>query len=131
MSQENVELVRTGIDAYNRRDLNALLQHMASDFVFDMSRAIGPQRGVYELDEFRMWVEDMWATFEVHRFEAHEFIEAGDQVVVPVTAHARGRDGIEITADTASVYTLRDGELARLTMYQGRQEALEAAGLSE
>ena len=101
MSQENVELVRTGIDAYNRRDLNALLQHMASDFVFDMSRAIGPQRGVY------------------------------DQVVVPVTAHARGRDGIEITADTASVYTLRDGELARLTMYQGRQEALEAAGLSE
>jgi ketosteroid isomerase-like protein len=131
MSQENVELVRTGIDAYNRRDMDTLLERIASDFVFDRSRSISPERGILTLDQFRSWVEDTWATFEVFRFEAHEFIEAGDHVVVPVTAHARGRDGIEITANTATVYTFRDGELARLTMYQGRQDALEAVGLRE
>jgi ketosteroid isomerase-like protein len=131
MSEENVEIVRAGIDAYNRRDLDALLEHAASDFVFDLSRAIGPQRGILNLDEFRSWVEDMWSTFESHRFEPHDFHEAGDQVVVPVTARAVGRDGIEITAETASIYRLRNGKIARITMYQERQEALEAAGLSE
>jgi ketosteroid isomerase-like protein len=131
VSQENVQIVRAGLDAYNRRDLDALLEHAAPDFVFDLSRAIGPQRGVYELDQFRAWVTDLWATFEVHQFEPHEFIDAGEHVVVPVTAHARGRDGVEATADTASVYTFRDGAVTRISMYQGRQEALEAVGLSE
>jgi ketosteroid isomerase-like protein len=131
MSRENIEIVRAGLDAFNRRDLEGLLEHAAPDFVWDMSRAIGPQRGVYRLAEFRSWVEDMWATFELHRFEAHEFIEAGEHVVVPVTAHAKGRDGVEATADTASVYTFRDGAVTRIAMYQGRQEALEAVGLRE
>jgi ketosteroid isomerase-like protein len=131
MSQENVEIVRAGIDAYNRRDLDALLEHAAPDFVFDLSRAVGPQRGLYDLDQFRAWACDMWATFEEHRLEAHEFIEAGDHVVVPITAHARGRDGIEAGADTASVYTLRDGAVTRISIYQGRQEALDTVGLPE
>ena len=126
-----MEIVRTGIDAYNRRDSDALFEHVAPDFVFDLSRAVGPVHGVLTLDECRAWVEDMWATFEVHEFEPHEIIEAGDQVVVPVTAHGRGRDGIEATADTAGVYTFRDGAVIRLSMYQGREEALAAAGLSE
>ena len=131
MSEENVELVRAGIDAYNRRDLDAILQHMASDFVFDRSRSISLNRGVLTLDEFRRWMEEMWATFEVQRFEADEFIEAGESVVVPVTVHARGREGIEAQAHTAVVYTFRDGAVTRMAMYNELQEALEAAGLSE
>ena len=131
MSEENVELVRAGIDAYNRRDLDAILQHMASDFVFDRSRSISLNRGVLTLDEFRRWMEEMWATFEVQRFDADEFIEAGESVVVPVTVHARGRDGIEAQAHTAVVYTFRDGAVSRMAMYNELQEALEAAGLSE
>jgi len=131
MSQENVEIVRAGIDAYNRRDLDALLEHAAPDFVFDMSRSVGPQRGMYSLDQLRSWVGDMWATFEIHQLKAHEFIEVGEHVVVPITAHARGREGIEATADTASVYTLRDGAVTRISMYQSRREAIEAVGLRE
>ena len=126
-----METVRAGIDAYNRRDWDALLEHAAPDCVWDMSRAIGPQRGVYKVAELRSFLEDLAATFESHRFEAHEFIEAGEHVVVPTTAHARGRDGIEVEAQTASVYTFRDGAIVRMTMYQGRREALEAVGLSE
>jgi ketosteroid isomerase-like protein len=131
MSQENVEIVRAGLDAYNRRDWDVLLEHAGPDFVWDMSRAIGPQRGVYKLADLRSFLEDLATTFEFHRFEAHEFIEVGEHVVVPTTAYARGRDGIEVEARTATVYTFRDGAITRMTMYQGRQEALEAAGLSE
>jgi ketosteroid isomerase-like protein len=56
---------------------------------------------------------------------------ARSEVVVPNTAHIRGRDGIEVTARSAFVYTVESGQIARLRMFQERAEALEAAGLGE
>jgi ketosteroid isomerase-like protein len=131
MSRQKVELVRAGIEAFNRQDWEAVLEHAAPDFVLDMSRSIGPRRGTYKLDQLRSYLEDFGETFESFRIEADEFIEAGERVVVPTTAHARGRDGIEAQAHTALVYTFRDGAVTRMVMYQGRQEALKAAGLRE
>jgi hypothetical protein len=63
--------------------------------------------------------------------EAMEHLAAGEHVVVPLTIHFEGRDGIETTADTAHVWTIRDGLVVRLCLYQEREEALEAAGLSQ
>jgi ketosteroid isomerase-like protein len=43
MSQENVEILRAALDAFNRGDLEAALKDFAPDFEFDFSQAIGPQ----------------------------------------------------------------------------------------
>src|SRR5205809_6470582 len=51
MSQENVEIVKANIDAYNREDWNALAKDAAPGFEMDFSRAIGPWRGVFGLDQ--------------------------------------------------------------------------------
>jgi ketosteroid isomerase-like protein len=131
MSRENVEVVRAGIEAFNHEDWDAVLEHAATDFVLDMSRSIGPRRGTYELDQLRSYLKDFGETFESFRIEADEFIEAGEHLVVPITAHAHGRDGIEGKARTAFVYTFRDGAVTRMVMYQGRRHALEAAGLPD
>jgi ketosteroid isomerase-like protein len=74
---------------------------------------------------------DFAASWESVRGEPDEFIEVGDLVVVPWTTYARGRDGIELVAHMALVYVVRDGAIERISMYQERQDALEAAGLSE
>ena len=37
MSQENVEIVRRGVEAYNRRDLDGILENWAPDGVVDWS----------------------------------------------------------------------------------------------
>ena len=63
--------------------------------------------------------------------EPHEFIEAGDLVVVPGTQHLKGRDGIEVAVRGAFVWTIRNGAIERMVMYQSRQDALEDLGLSE
>ena len=132
MSQENVEIVRAALDALNREDIDAALKDAAPDFVFDFSRSVGLEAGVYKLDQMRTffgrWVGGMW---ESSRFEAYEFIEAGDLVMTPVTNLLRGRDGIEVQARGAWVWTFRDGSVARITFYRERQDALEAAGLQE
>jgi len=131
MSQENVELVRAWIDAVNRGDIDAALKDAAPDFEFDFSRAVGPRRGVFGLDEMRGFWDYFAGTFESLRIEPHEFIDAGECVIVPWTAHVVGRDGIEVQARTTWTWTIRDGAAERLCMYQEREEALEAAGLSK
>ena len=131
MSQENVEIVKTSIDAYNREDWDAFFKDFAPGFEMDFSRAVGPWRGVFGLDQNRRVVGEFRETWESARLEPHEFIEAGDLVVVPGTQHVKGRGGIEVAARGAFVWTIRNGAIERMVMYQSRQDALEAVGLSE
>jgi ketosteroid isomerase-like protein len=131
MSQENVEIVKANIDAYNREDWDAFFKDMAPGFELDFSRAVGPWRGVFGLDQFRRLMGEFRETWESARVEPHEFIEARDLVVVPLTQHLKGRGGIEVVVRSTNVWTIRNGAIERATMYQERQDALEDLGLSE
>ena len=131
MSQENVEIVKASIDAINRGDWDAAFQDAAPGFEQDFSRALGPWRGVFGLDQVKRIWEEFAASWESFRSEPHEFIEVGDHVVVPGTGHLVGRDRIEVETRVTFVYTIRNGALERITMYQERQDALEDLGLSE
>jgi ketosteroid isomerase-like protein len=132
MSEGNVEIVRRGVQAFNRRDLTQALALWSSDAEIDWSRSAGPLKGVYRghagLETF--W-DEFWSTFEAVELETHGFMQAGADVVVPNTAHLRGREGIEVVARSTFVYTVESGQITRLRMFQERAEALEAAGLSE
>jgi ketosteroid isomerase-like protein len=132
MSQENVEIIRAAIDAFNRKDWDAALKDAAPGFELDFSRAIGPQRGIYEGgDQLRRFLAELVEGWESVRFEPHEFLEAGDLVLATLTLHVKGRDGIELSSSPTMVWTIRDGAVVRMTMYQERREALEAVGPSE
>jgi ketosteroid isomerase-like protein len=129
MSEQHVELVRAVLDAYNRGDFEGMSDFAAPDCTLDWSRSIGPQRGVYGINELSTF--NIAEQVETARTEPEEFIEVGDQVVTPLVGHYRGRDGIEVTARFTYVWSIRDGAVVRVTLYQEREEALEAAGLSE
>ena len=131
MSQENIEVVRAFIDAFNRGDLEAALKHMDSDFEFDASRAIGPVGGVFRRDQIRAFYDEFFGLWESVRFEIDECIEAGEQVAVSFTNYHRGRDGIELKVRPSTVLTIRNGRIVHGCLYQEWQEALEAVGLSE
>jgi ketosteroid isomerase-like protein len=131
MSRENVEIVKANIDAYNREDWDAFFKDAGPGCEMDFSRAIGPWRGVFGLDQARRVVGEFRETWESARAEPHEFIEAGDLVVVPLTQHVKGRGGIEAVVRGAFVWTIRNGAIERVTMYQERRDAPEDLGLSE
>ena len=132
MSQENVEIVRRSLEAWNRRDLKAWLALFRSDAEIDWSRARGPFKGVYRgHDEFEAFWDVFWSTFDDVQVETHGFTEAGSEVVYSNTAHMRGRDGIEVVARSTFVNTVENGQITRFRMFQERAEALEAVGLSE
>jgi ketosteroid isomerase-like protein len=132
MSQENVEIVRRAIVAYNRRDFEAMGALNHPDVELDWSASRGLQAGVYKgWGEVMRMYQTFLETFQDVVIEPDRFIESGDSVVVPNSAQIRGRDGIETVARSALVFEVRSGRLARICLYQETSEALEAAGLQE
>ena len=128
MSQENVEIVRR---TYETDDPDPDLYD--AEAVFDNSNAIFADPGVYRgLDQIREFFDAQDEMWESQRYEPQEFIPIGvDQVVVPEKIISVGRDGVEVVARVATLYTLRAGKVTHLKNFQTKDEALEAAGLSE
>jgi ketosteroid isomerase-like protein len=134
MSQENVEIVRRSTDAVSRRDLDGWLKTWAQDAVLDWSNARSFDAGVYRgHGEIRAFAEGFLATWDEVRFDivyGPQEVEEG-LLITENVAYMRGRDGIEVQARSAWLITIRDGKQTSLTLYQAKQEALQAAGLSE
>jgi ketosteroid isomerase-like protein len=129
------ELDRAGlagavVEAINRGDWDAAFALLAPDFEYDLTRTISPHRGIHPRERMRELVEEFLGDWEQARYEPEGVREAGDRVVMPFTTHFRGRDGIEVTAQATWVWTFRDGKIARLELFQDRDEALAAAGLA-
>ena len=133
MSRENVEIVRRGTDAYNRGDLDGLLENWAPDAVVDWSRSRGFDAGVFRgHDAIRAHWRRLLAAFDEVRIELVDPIGVeGDLLIVENLGYLRGRDGIEVQTRSALLITIRDGELTSFTLYQTKQEGLKAAGLRE
>jgi ketosteroid isomerase-like protein len=130
MSEENVEVVRKAI-AY---EYHGVGDRAEAEAIFDPDVVLnpideGPSHGP---DEMRYDWERWASAFEELRVTFEEIMDAGDQVVVVAHHEGRGQgSGIEVDARFYEVYTLREGKVSRVDEYTEREEALEAAGLSE
>lgn len=131
MSDQNVEIVRRMMDARNRGEIDVVMTFAAPDIEFDLSASAGTFAGVYTGHESLMRLWAAWSeVFSEMIWEAEEFIDAGDAVVVPVTFHARGREsGVETITRAVHVYWLRDGQVVRYRQLPSREAAFEAARL--
>ena len=132
MSRESVELVRRVIDAFNRRDVDALRALNHPDIEIDWSASLGPEPRIYRgPEEAAEFFNNYLGIFERVHLVPERFIDSGDLVVVPNTAQLRGRDGIQTVARSALVYEVRGGRILRLRLHQETSDALDAVGLSE
>jgi len=130
--REQPEVVKRFFEARKRHDLEGELAELHEAVVWDMSNSRSPYRGLYRgHDGFRQIRREAFEAWADVRREPQAFIEIGEHVVVPMRGRNRGRGGIELDWTAASVYTLREGKIARSELYQSPEEAREAAGLSE
>jgi ketosteroid isomerase-like protein len=130
--EQNVEIIRLGIDAFNRRDLDEVLRTYDPDAEVDWSPSPGVEAGIYRGREA---IRGLWNTFletwEQVTVSVDEFIDCGESVVVPNRTHFCGRDGIEVDAYSVSVVTLRDGRIVEWRLFRELDEALKAVGLEK
>jgi ketosteroid isomerase-like protein len=131
MSQENVEIVRQSLEAYGRRDIGALREINHPDLELDWSASRGWQARVFRgFEDALGFMTEYFEVFDEIVFDTVDFIETGEFVVVANVARQRGRDGIEVFARSALVFTVRDGRISRICLYQETEQALEAVGLA-
>src|SRR5262249_34997007 len=131
MSQENVQMVRRGYEAYARGDVPAMLADLDPEMITYREEPDGATfHGADGLmDAISEWVED----FDDFTLVPEQFIDANDtQVVVRVHQTATGsRSGASIEGDFWFVHTLRGTKAVRLDMFTSRTKAFEVAGLRE
>jgi ketosteroid isomerase-like protein len=134
MSQENVEIVRRAFESINQRDVDGALEDAADDFEVDWSNSLSPVKGIYRgKDQVRqLWAGFVEAFAELH-WDAEEIIDVDESRVIAVNhVRMRGRgSGVEVDATGAQLWTISGGKAQSLKLYQSKDEALEAAGLSE
>jgi ketosteroid isomerase-like protein len=132
MSEENVELARRGYEAFERGDLSAALEIFDPEMVTSVAPPI-PVAGTYRGPEGFLQVMLDWAeAFDELVQTGEEFIDAGEKVVVRTHHNSRGvGSGVPVERDFWYVWTVRSGKAVRLDIFNERDEALEAAALSE
>jgi ketosteroid isomerase-like protein len=132
MSQENVEFVRRGYEAWNRGDLDQIGRMTDDSFEWREASEVpggGARRGRDAFDRYLRSFRHYWRQFE---FEPIEIRDAGDRVLAVVIERGRSAHGdIEVRQRFVHVWTLREGKAVRLEGFYDEAAALEAVGLSE
>ena len=133
MSQENVELVRRGFEVYSRGDIDGTVADFAPDCRYTAAGIIPDRTGDFHGPEgYKEFIGWLRGEFDDAKAEVNELIDAGDTVVVGSTLHGRGRQsGAEAKFTFWQVWTIENGKFVRGQGFATRDEALEAAGLSE
>jgi ketosteroid isomerase-like protein len=132
MSQENVEIVRQGFAAFNRRDKDAWLAGCDAEYETVPSPdwpEIEPIKGAEAAWDYYVSADDAW---EPGPYEFDQARAVGNQVVGRLRREARGKaSGAAVTYSYWIVVTFRDTRVLRIEWFTDQAQALEAVGLSE
>lgn len=132
MSEENVELVRRLIQAFNDRDYSTLESIYSEDAVLSLIGGFADLTGAQfrnrdaVLDWLTDWVEtlDPQAQIESAR-------QVDDKVLAILNIAATGAaSGADTALRTGNVYSVRDGQISAHDAYYDVNGALKALGLS-
>jgi uncharacterized protein len=133
MSQENVDLIRRGLEAFNSEDMERILAFVDPDFETVVSGELSAEPDTYRgHDGVRRYFESFRDAMDEIRFEPERFWDAGEAVVVALCLTARGRQtAIRVEQRIAQVWSIRDGRAIGVRTYASIAEALRAARLQE
>jgi ketosteroid isomerase-like protein len=127
MSEENVEIVRSVYQGWSRGDFSQI-EVFHPDIDFEMvdwphqTRA----RGIEEM--WRTWRSTLSA-WDDFRAVPTEYVDCGHNVLVINQIQGSGKEsGAEVSAETATVWTVDGGRVVRLALYWDIARAREAAG---
>ena len=133
MSEENVEVLRKMMDAYNRRDRDTWLLLHEPEFEFRADPEWPESKTVRGREAVWNFVVGMSDAWEPDDFEMAEVLVAGgEKLVARFRRPVRGKaSGVADVLDYWAVTTFRGGRILSQEWFADRPNALEAAGLPE
>jgi ketosteroid isomerase-like protein len=135
MSQENVDVLRRGMDCFERRDVEAAIELLDPDVEWRpaFTALLGGEATVFRgHDGAREVMWQFWEVFSETHFEVSEIRDLGDQALAIGTMRARGTEsGAEIESPWASLVRSKKGKATSIRVFTDPAEAIEAAKASE
>jgi uncharacterized protein len=131
MSQENVEVVRLMLAAWNAGDMEGVRELWHPEAI--VRPAAGwPEPGPFVGREAVMQsFEQLRDAWEADTLEAtDDIIDIADRVVVGLAWRAAGH-GPELDMRVTQIFTVRKGRILGMESFWNHEEALEAVGLEE
>jgi len=127
MSRENVELVRSVYEGWARGDFS---NTGAYDPEIEFQMVDWPHQtrvsGIQQMSD--TWRATLSA-FHDFRAVPVEYLDCGSNVLVIKQIEGSGKEsGAEVSAETATVWTVENGRVVRLALYWDTDRAREAAG---
>ena len=133
MSQENVEVVRRGIEAWNRRDADLWMRYATPEIEWMPAGPAAVEGAVYRgYDEVASGFESVWQTWEEFRFEESEVRDLDEEVLWLGRVKMKGAAShVELDQEFAVRFVLCAGKLVTVQAFLTWREALDSVELSE
>ena len=127
MSQENVQALREGYEAFGRGDIDAAFATFADDIVWKGNSDLVPAGGTYHgIDEIKSkWLPEFGANFQDFRQEIQEVIDAGEYVIVLGTSRATVA-GQQIKDSFCHVWKFSGDKATEATFFGDNAQVLQA-----
>jgi ketosteroid isomerase-like protein len=132
VSEQNIELHRRSVEAFNRRDIEGMLA------CFDPSVEYHPVLSAIGVSVYhghhglRSWFGQLDDAWEELRVEPEVYFDLGDQTLLFYVLHGRGRkSGAEVAMQGAQVFRWHGGLGIYGKTYAHREDALSDLGSSE
>jgi uncharacterized protein len=129
VSEQNLEIVRRGFDAFNEGGVEGIVPMIDPEFEATTPPNLASEPDTYRgPDGIRRWFDSFDEVMEAIRWDAHRFQQVGDKVVVEFTLRARGKTtGLDFGQDAVMVWSLRDGRAIGVELFETLEEAVAAA----
>jgi ketosteroid isomerase-like protein len=134
VSQANVEMVLEGADAINAGDFDRWIEFHTPDVEVFPDPSVWPEsRALHGRAEYLSWINGVRDVLTQFRVESVEVFAVGlDRVVWRGDMHGTGAaSGVNTSTSITTVFTIRDGLVARVEYYFDHDQALKAVGLEE
>jgi ketosteroid isomerase-like protein len=133
MSQENVEIAKRNVEAFNRLDVDGFVESATPDFEWFPVGAGALEGGSFLGREgVEKYFGELRGTWEEIRLAAEEFRDLGDCTLFLGRLEGRGRaSGAQVESPFGAVFDFRGSQCSRIRAFRDHGEALGAAGLNE
>ncbi len=128
---EIVDVVRRSNDAFNRRDVEAMIAVSDPEIEVEDIPALPDAQIFRGHDGLRDLLALNWEPWEAVVVEAERLIEVDDETVLLLSRNRWQvrESSFEIIQARGSIYTVRNGRVVRARFYANQALALEAVGI--
>jgi len=135
VANDNAEIVKRGLRAYEERGVEGLLEFVHPEFEMTTPAAIAAEPDTYRGHQgLRRYFDSFFEIMDEVRMEPTEIIARGDDVLIRFDLVARGKStGIEAVQKAYSIWEVDDGLLRGIRFFFSDDEltaAWEAGGAS-